>query len=202
MKMWNQAEGSDMKRVVNYVELTPLPPLVAADPFPPLEELFEAHHHDVWCFVARRAGRDAADEIAAEVFITAWKRRGAFDKAVGSVRAWLFGIALNHVRNHLRSERRAARALDRVAAELLVRAPGNIDATAPGAEQLRVVFAAVAKLRPEDRELLLLVAWEQLSYQEIATVLDIPIGTVRSRVARSRERLQRAVAKERGVPRG
>lgn len=188
--------------MVNYVEITP--PLSPGAPrgFPPLEELFDAHHYDVWCFVARRAGRDAADELAAEVFVTAWKRRSTFDKAVGSVRAWLFGIALNHVRNHLRSERRAARAMERVAAELLLRSPVTADQSTLGAEQLRIALSALGKLRSEDRELLLLVAWEQLSYQEIATVLDIPIGTVRSRVARSRERMHHAISQERGVRRG
>ena len=69
--------------------------------------VFERHHRVVWTYLARLAGPDVADEIAGDVFVTAFERRARFDPARGEVRSWLYGIASNKLRTRFRSDRRA-----------------------------------------------------------------------------------------------
>jgi RNA polymerase sigma-70 factor (ECF subfamily) len=104
------------------------------------------------------------------------------------VRPWLFGIATNVVHGHRRTEQRRYKALARTPLERDAD-PVDTDELADrvAARSLRSsLAAALAALKPADRDVLLLVAWGQLSYEEIATVLAIPVGTVRSRLNRAR----------------
>lgn len=154
--------------------------------------LFERYYRDVWGFIARMAGSDAADDVAGEVFTIAFERRGTYDPSRGEVRAWLFGIASNRLRNRFRSDERARRAFERAAWQRDVR-PDQFELSDDAVHlqvSTRAVIDAIAHLAAGDRELLVLFAWEGLSYGEIATVLDVPVGTVRSRLSRSRARLQ------------
>ncbi|HEY3144148.1 MAG TPA: sigma-70 family RNA polymerase sigma factor [Acidimicrobiales bacterium] len=157
-----------------------------------LETVFDQHHGVIWAYLARRAGRERADELAGDVFVTAFARRRTFDPELGSVRAWLYGIASNLLRTRLRSEARAGKAFARAATEQ-VRVVTPIDETDDAfANQSRLaqVVAALAELGQVDREVLTLFAWERLSYEEIAIVLDVEVGTVRSRLSRARGRLR------------
>jgi RNA polymerase sigma-70 factor (ECF subfamily) len=158
------------------------------------EAVFEQFHSSIWRFLARLGGREHADDLAGEVFVVALARRETFDPSRGSVRAWLYGIAANLSRTRLRGERRRARAFARAAAERGDTAPADavIDDLAQRA-RLQQVLAALATLAAPDREVIALYAWEQLSYEEIAEVLRVEIGTVRSRLARARRRLRAAV---------
>jgi len=157
--------------------------------------VFEQHHRAVWAYVARLAGADVADEVAGEVFARALARRARFDPQRGPVRAWLYGIATNVLRARHRSERRARAAFARAAGLQAASSDpaGLTDDAAELAWVSRRVRAAMAELDRDHREVLVLFAWEQCSYAEIAAALDIPVGTVRSRLARARAQVKRAV---------
>jgi RNA polymerase sigma-70 factor (ECF subfamily) len=165
------------------------------------EAVFEAHHGAVWAYLARRAGRDAADDLAGDVFAIAFARRASFDAGLGTVRSWLFGIAANLLRTRRRSDERAGRAFERLTRPGAVQLVSDDLATdEEGRQELHGVARAVAGLAEADRELLLLFAWDELSYDEIAAVLDVPIGTVRSRLSRARQRLRELAATAGQVP--
>ena len=160
------------------------------------EAVFDRHHRVIWAYLARRAGRERADELAGDVFVTAFARRTTFDPELGSVRAWLYGIASNLLRTRLRSEARAGRAFARAATEQarVVTPIDEADDAFASRSRLDRAVAALADLGQVDREVLTLFAWERLSYEEIAAVLDVEVGTVRSRLSRARSRLRELVA--------
>jgi RNA polymerase sigma-70 factor (ECF subfamily) len=156
-------------------------------------DLFDRHAAAVHRYLSRRVG-ELADDLLGETFLIAFRRRAAYRPVHVEVRPWLMGIATNVVRGHARSERRRYRALARAAAEPTDE-PSDEQGTADRltAEALRgALAAALGALKAGDRDVLLLFAWEDLSYEEIAAVLDIPVGTVRSRLHRAR-RQTRAV---------
>ena len=159
---------------------------VVASAVPSPEVLFEEHFDVVHGYLRRRVG-DVAEDLAAETFARALAERGAFDASRGSPRAWLLGIATNLVHDHRRSEARRLRAYGREAARTPVGA-ADADAAArlDDAASARRAAKAIAGLAPADRDVLLLVAWGELSYEEVAAALDVPVGTVRSRLHRAR----------------
>jgi RNA polymerase sigma-70 factor (ECF subfamily) len=160
-----------------------------------LAQLYDAHVDAVYAYLARRVGADLALDVLADVFEVAVARLDRFDPGRGSERAWLFGIATNLLRRHWRSEQRRLRAWRRASAresvpgDPLLDVAGRLDAAIDAA----VVMAEIGELQPEDRDLLLLIAWEECSYAECAEILDIPVGTVRSRLHRIRRQLRVAL---------
>lgn len=144
--------------------------------------VFDRHYGAVHGFAGRRAGADLADEIASETFARAFDRRTTYDRRYPDARPWLLAIASNLLRRHWKAERRHLEAWARAHA-------GRPDSDAVpegiGAE----LIAALDALAPPDREALLLSAWGELSYEEIARAMSTPVGTVRSRIARARGRL-------------
>jgi RNA polymerase sigma-70 factor, ECF subfamily len=153
--------------------------------------LFDRHAAAVHRYLARRIG-EPADDLLAETFLVAFRRRASYRPLQLEVRPWLFGIATNVLHRHVRQEERRYRALAR--ARLLETGSHADDPSDDrlDAQALRsALAAALAALKAADRDALLLLAWAQLSYAEIAATLDIPIGTVRSRINRAR-RLTRA----------
>jgi RNA polymerase sigma-70 factor (ECF subfamily) len=157
--------------------------------------LFDRHAGAVHRYLGRRVG-DLADDLLSETFLIAFRRRASYRPVHVEVRPWLIGIATNLVHGHARTERRRYRALARAAAEPAGSPvdPGELtDRLA--AQALRGPLAgALVGLEPHDRDVLLLFAWGQLSYGEIAAVLDVPVGTVRSRLHRARVRTRAALA--------
>jgi RNA polymerase sigma factor (sigma-70 family) len=156
--------------------------------------LFDRHATAVHRYLGRRVG-DLADDLLSETFLIAFRRRAAYRADHVEVRPWLIGIATNLVHGHVRTEQRRYRALARAAGTQ--EAPGADPADATdrlAAEALRgPLAAALASLKTRDRDVLLLVAWAQLSYEEVAAVLDVPIGTVRSRLNRARRQTRAAL---------
>lgn len=144
--------------------------------------LFDRHFDSVHGYAQRRVGPDLADEVAAETFTRAFDRRRRFDRSREDARPWLLGIASNLLRRHWRTERRR---LDAYARSAGLDAGGEL--AAPVAADLAAALRALPK---RDRECLLLLAWADLSYEEIAVALAVPIGTVRSRISRARTRLR------------
>ena len=135
-------------------------------------------------FIARRVGPDLADDLAADTFATAFRRRASYRPDRASLRSWLYGIAVNLLRNHWRAEQRL---LDRDAE--LARASSAASAGADGDLGPRLAAALTQLSRPQ-REVLLLHAWADLDHDEIAATLRIPAGTVRSRLSRARASLR------------
>lgn len=150
--------------------------------------LFDRHAVAVHRYLARRVG-DVADDLLAEAFLVAFRQRATYRSQGVDPRAWLFGIATNMLRRHGRQEERRYRMVARLAAATTVDAtPGDDEAIdRVDAQALRRQLAeALARLKRADRDVLLLTAWANLSYLEIAAVLSIPVGTVRSRLNRAR----------------
>jgi RNA polymerase sigma factor (sigma-70 family) len=149
--------------------------------------IFDRHFDAIRNYLARRIGDDAAADLAAETFTRAFDARKRYDLDHVDARPWLYGIASNVMRRHARDERRRLRAYAEVAAQPHV---PERDGQPFSAE----VAAALAALSPEEREVLFLFVWADLSYEDIARALGIPIGTVRSRLGRARARAATALA--------
>ncbi|ONI89257.1 RNA polymerase subunit sigma-70 [Saccharothrix sp. ALI-22-I] len=160
--------------------------------------IFDRHAPHIQRYLARRLGPQVADDLVAETFLTAFDKRHRYDRARPDARPWLYGIATNLVAQHRRQEARRygsgeaavvaeqdhADHADRVAAEVT-------------AQAMRSMLAgALGGLSAEDRDVLLLIAWEQLSYEEVASALAIPVGTVRSRLNRARRKVRHALGEQ------
>lgn len=152
--------------------------------------VFERHYRRVYAFLARRVGRSVADDLAAETFVRAFERRPSYDTSVERALPWLFGIAVNLLAHHRRSEARQLRALATLAA---AKPTANGD-DGPNADMTARLVAALEGLDDYDRDVVLLYAWGELSYEEIGHALAIPTGTVRSRLNRARRKLRDALA--------
>jgi RNA polymerase sigma factor (sigma-70 family) len=151
--------------------------------------LFKRHWDDLYRFCLKRAG-SAGEDIAAEAFRVAFDRRRRYDARYSDARPWLFGIATNLLRDHFRIARREESKLERsVALEALSRSDTELD----GLERQLLgpdLAAALHGIPAADRDALLLLAWADLDYEQIALALGIPLGTVRSRIHRARQRVR------------
>lgn len=156
------------------------------------EAIFDRHHTRIWRYLARAAGPTVADDLAADVFVAAFAARDRYDDERGSVLTWLYAIATNRLRGRQRRAGRELRAVARVAGEAAPADDGEaaVDAALDEGRRLQQVLVALDALADADREILVLAAWESLSYAEIAAVLGIEVGTVRSRLSRARGRLR------------
>ncbi|MEV0629757.1 RNA polymerase sigma factor [Nonomuraea wenchangensis] len=147
-------------------------------------------------YVHLRLGESAADDIAAETFLGAFRDRARYDLSHPHARAWLYGIASNLVAGHRRAEARRYRALARGAEVTDVASHDERVVQRVSAAMQPRLAAGLAALSPGDRTVLLLVACAQLSYEEIAEALAIPRGTVGSRLSRARRKLRSFVTIE------
>jgi RNA polymerase sigma-70 factor (ECF subfamily) len=153
--------------------------------------VFQRHHPAIHRYLARRLGVDRADELAAETFAVAFAKRARYDPAFDDARPWLFGIATRLARRHWRGEERELRAYARSGVDPAVpshdeRAGARADSASRGPE----LAAALAALTRDERDVLLLHAWEELGDREIAVALGISPGTVKSRLHRARRRVR------------
>jgi RNA polymerase sigma factor (sigma-70 family) len=161
--------------------------------------VFDRYYPAIHGYATRRLGRDLADDVAAEVFLVAFDQWQRYDTSQESARPWLFGIASNLIAGHQRAEARRYRAIartDRAVTAGDEHADGHADRVAVrlDAEALRGRLAmALGDIAPSDREVLLLVAWADLSCEETAQALGVPAGTVRSRLHRARKKLRAAL---------
>ena len=157
--------------------------------------LFDRHAPHIHRYLARRTGRQVAGDLVAETFLAAFAKRDRYDPGHADARPWLYGIATNLVNQHHRDEVRQYRIRQAATAEPEV--PGHADRVAADvtAQAMRALLdAALAALAAGDRDVLLLIAWEQLSHQEVSRALDIPVGTVRSRLNRARAKTRQVLA--------
>ncbi len=149
-------------------------------------EVFDRHYGFVHRYLARRAGRDLADDLASQTFTVAFSHRGRYRDDLGTARPWLLGIATNLLRAAYRGDQRVASIVERLGSEAVVSSSrfALADASANREDDNRLTDA-LAHLDPGRRDALLLHALGELSYAEIAAAMDIPIGTVRSRISRA-----------------
>ena len=154
-------------------------------------EVISRHETAVGAYLARRAGREMAEDLLAEVWIAAYESRGSYDQAFPDARPWLLGVALNRLRRYWRA--RPAEHLGPDPADLA----GSWDPW-PAVEGRVAVAAALrpalAQLRPAEREVLTLVAWEDLTIAEAARVLAMPAGTARRLLHQARRALRETPA--------
>ncbi len=153
------------------------------------EPLVGRHAAAVHAYLARRAPV-VADDLLAEVWLAAFASRARFNPSLGTARGWLFGVARNTMLVHLRKPVASAlNAADEPDEDGWDAVDDRLDAAAV-APVLRLALAALPHV---DRELLLLVVWEQLSPTEAAQSLEIPAGTARSRLHRAKTRLRESI---------
>jgi RNA polymerase sigma-70 factor, ECF subfamily len=152
--------------------------------------IYDRHAATVLRFLGRRAGAEVAQGLVGELFRIAFERRKIFDVSRASALPWLYGIGSNLLAKHRRGEARRLRASARMAAGLEA-ADRRAGAAALDARLLFPRVAdAIEALADDERKALLLFAWEELSYQSVAEALELPIGTVRSRLNRARAHLR------------
>ena len=163
--------------------------------------IFDRHATVLHRYLVRRIGPDEADGMVGEIFRIAFEKRATYDieRATGSTRSarpWLYGIATNLVAKHRRGEARRIHAIARLAAQRLppLDLADRVSAVVDAGEQWVHVADAVTALPEPERDALVLHVWESLSYEEIAAALEIPVGTVRSRLNRARKRLRELAA--------
>jgi RNA polymerase sigma-70 factor (ECF subfamily) len=160
-------------------------------------EVHDRYFATIYRYVAGRLGAQTAEDIAAETFLVAFDRRGTFDAERGDLRVWLFGIATNLVGRHRRKEARRYRALARVGVPPVVEGhESRVVASVSAKRLLPQLSAALSRLSRGERDVLLLVALGQLSYDEVAAALGISPGTVGSRLTRARKKLNSHLTKE------
>jgi RNA polymerase sigma factor (sigma-70 family) len=158
--------------------------------------IYDRYFDQIYRYVAGRLGRGVADDLAAETFLVAFRKRDRFDPTLGRVRPWLYGIATILVGQYRRKETRRYRALARAGGRVLDSVESHADRVADAVTAERIgpqLATALADLGRGDRDVLLLVAIAELTHQEVALALDIPYGTVGSRLNRARRALREAL---------
>ncbi len=159
------------------------------------EVLYAAQVGRIYGFLARRVGATFAEDLTAQAFVEAWAGRERFDASQGGAVGWLFGIATNLLRRHHRKEETQLRAFARVGVD-----PTDTFDEDAVVDRLMVregwqrVAAVLSELSDVDRDILTLAGWAKLSYEDIAAALELPIGTVKSRLSRARTQLARRLA--------
>ncbi|MFJ8965268.1 RNA polymerase sigma factor [Lentzea sp. NPDC102401] len=154
--------------------------------------LFERHAQAVFAYCLRRTGTWAvAEDLVSVVFMETWRKRTSVT-VEESLLPWLYTVALGVTRNHQRARKRYKTALDKVPPQPADDVARRVDAEA----RTRTVIAELEKLPAGEREVLEMSAWSDLSQAQIARVLGIPVGTVKSRLARAQRTVRGALLEE------
>ncbi|GGD90068.1 RNA polymerase sigma factor [Microbacterium murale] len=161
------------------------------------DELYGRHATPVYRYAAQQLGDHAAEDVMSETFLVAFERRSAYDITVQNARPWLLGIATRLMRKHVRLEAVSWKGMSadlaaQITPDFIEQAGARIDAK----RLARRLAKALRRLSESDRETLLLYAWGDLDYASIALAMQVPIGTVRSRLNRARRQLRRAAGTE------
>ncbi|MGP4102715.1 RNA polymerase sigma factor [Nonomuraea sp. KM90] len=153
--------------------------------------LFDRHAPLLHRYVARRLGPAEAEDVVADAFLAAFQHRAEYDRTRTDARPWLYGITSNLIGKRRRAETALYRAYIRSGVH-----PAVATAVEDGVNTLAVnrpLARALLALKPADRDVLLLVAWAELNYREVAEALAIPAGTVASRLNRARLQIREAL---------
>lgn len=152
-------------------------------------EVVSRHEDAVGAYLARRAGREAAEDLLGDVWVAAFESRRTYDRSYAQARPWLYGVALNRLRHYWRS-RPAEDLVPDVAS--LANGWDPWPAVDARVDTHAVLRAALARLRSQEREVLTLVAWEDLTVADAARVLGMPAGTARRLLHQARTALRDA----------
>ena len=148
-------------------------------------DLYHDNYRMLLAYARRRVDAHTADEVVAEVFLVAWRRRDEVPE--GFERGWLFGVARNTILTAARSARRLSSLRSKLCSTSPpLRADNPVEAT----DHPSTLLPALRSLREADREILMLVAWEEMSHAEIGRAMGISPNAVAIRVHRARKRLQ------------
>ncbi|WP_372487914.1 RNA polymerase sigma factor [Streptomyces guryensis] len=144
--------------------------------------LLNRYADDIHRYAARRLGTETADDLMAEAFVIAFRQRRRYDVSRPQARSWLYGIVANLVGRHRRAEARRLKALARVATTRPAEVEPLADRVAAkvSAESSRARLAGALAALPARHRDVLLIAWGDLDYAEVAEALGVPVGTVRS----------------------
>ncbi len=153
-------------------------------------EIVRRHEVAIHGYLTRRAGQRAADDLLGEVWVRAFGARDGYDTSHEDARPWLYGIARNVLRAHWRTGQNVELALPEEVLDPWDEITDRLDS----AVRVRALVSALGKLPSTERDVLLLVAWEQLTPAEAAITLSIPPGTARSRLHRARTTLRQILA--------
>lgn len=161
-------------------------------------EIFDQHARVVYAYAVRTTGDWAtAEDVMSLTFLEAWRLRDHLRAEVRSVRPWLLGIATNVMRNTARAVRRHRAAMSRLPpVEALPDFSDAVVGRMVDAERLAAAARALGRLKTGEREVFALVVWSGLGYAAAAEALCVPVGTVRSRLSRAREKLRDLVEEE------
>lgn len=172
-------------------------------------EIFERHFDEIRRFAVSRAGHDDGPDIASQVFVTAFRRRDSYKhEDYPDCRYWLYGIAHRVLKSHYRKSGRIRDKENRakgLETGITAAPQADVDDLIVVEQDLAAARAAIDTLRPKLREPLLLYCWEEMSYDEIAETLGVPVGTVRSRINRARKKIRELTGiaeQSSGEPRG
>lgn len=154
------------------------------------------HGQSIYAYCYSRTGDAAlAEDLVSTTFLEAWRKRRDVSLSTDDSLGWLFGVATNVLRNQRRSLRRHHAALQRVPVPREAEdGPEQAAERLDEARQMKQVFDALKQLPRADQEVLALCVWGEASYDDAAKALEIPIGTVRSRLARARVKVERLSA--------
>ena len=150
-------------------------------------EVVRRHEVAIGAYLERRAGREAAEDLLGDVWAAAFQYRGTYDRSFAEARPWLYTMALNRLRQYWRS---------RSSEDLVPDVTGLADGWDPWpavdarVDTQAVLRSALARLRPEEREVLTLVAWEDLTVADAARALGLPAGTARRLLHQARTALR------------
>jgi len=154
-------------------------------------EIFRRHARAVFAICYWRTGDAAmAEDVTSVVFLEAWKRRDMVVLEQRSALPWLLGVANHSSRNATRSLRRYSQALKRLDGHRNLHNDDDMIDRLDAEISLNMVNEAARDLTEPEREIVLLVFWSGLSYEAAAVALGVPVGTIRSRVSRTRRKLQ------------
>jgi RNA polymerase sigma factor (sigma-70 family) len=187
-----QASLADIKRVMKCLDDGDLWRRSQGGDSEAFAALFERHADTVYAYCFRRtADWSIAEDLTSVVFLEAWRRRAAVDLLGAKVFPWLLGVTTNVLRNQRRSLRRYQAVLSRLP-PLEPERDFTEDLTQRLADQqrMRELLIVIAQLPQAEQEVLALCVWQGLSGADAAFVLDVPEGTVRSRLFRARARLR------------
>ena len=187
----NSAAPADTEEVMSETTDAALWARAAAGETAAFGTLFDRHARTVYNYCFRRTGNwSQAEELAAIVFLEAWRRHADLRIVRDDALPWLLGVATNVLRNSRRSQRRYRAALARLPRERGEDFANDVDERLDDERQMRAVLRVLDKLPRADQDVLALCVWEELSYERAALALDVPVGTVRSRLSRARARLR------------
>ncbi|RBJ08638.1 RNA polymerase subunit sigma-70 [Micromonospora provocatoris] len=159
--------------------------------------LYDRHATALFRYAYARVGAEFADDMVSETFLAAFRRRQHYDASRPDARPWLFGILTKEISHHRRRERAHYQAMARSYASDRGLDSSEQAVAHAAARAIRAPLAkALATLAARDRDVLLLIAWGELSYEETAQAVGIPVGTVRSRLHRARRKVAAALGGE------